>query len=210
MNDTPTGAGASEQPHTPPTAPEPVSAPETAAPAPSSVNASPSILDRLRKQFAEGEQQRTKVFAIAPGRYSDMAARYHPLDWDLRRKLSRRYERTGLLNDEANLTFQATLMADACESILIRPAPGKDYVEAHTLPELASISGGQIIRYDSRLAAILDMHPPEGADAATICRLVFGEAGPFELHMQQLSAWSTLVAPDEDDDDEEEGVDRPT
>src|SRR6185312_13755363 len=65
------------------------------------------VLDRLRAAYAAGGEDRTTVLDIAPGRYDGLAARYRPIDWDLRRRLLRKNERMGAYGTEANANFQA-------------------------------------------------------------------------------------------------------
>lgn len=190
--------------------PNGASAPVSAVLQPSNGSASPSILDRLREAYAAGESERTTIIPIAPGRYQDLAAKYRPFDWDLKRKLQRRAEKTNDYGPEANANFQARLVADACLSIMIRPAPGEDWVEAHTLNPIGKLSGGQVIRYDRHLAEVLGMELIGGETQADVCRLVFGEEGAFEVHHGQLAMWSTQVVGDEEDDEDAEGSDRPT
>jgi hypothetical protein len=174
----------------------------------------PSVLGRLRRAYAAGDAERTTVISIAPGRYHDLAAKYRPLDTDLRRKLQRRAERTGAFSQEANLNFQATLLADACLSIMIRPEPGAEWEEAHKVDAVSAVAAGEVVRFDRRLAAILGMELIGGESQADVARLVFGDEAAFDVHYTQFSTWSTQLAPgegDEDEDDEDgEGSSRPT
>lgn len=192
---------------TPPEAPSAALTPSEDA---AGVDAPPSVLDRLRRAYAAGEEERDTTIPIAPGRYHDLAAKYRPLDTDLRRKLQRKAERTGSFGTEANLNFQAALLADACLSMMIRPEPGDEWEEAHKVPALADIAHGEPVRFDERLAAILGMELIGGETAAQIARLVFGDEAAFDVHYTQFSTWSTQLVPDGEDEDDEEGVDRPT
>jgi hypothetical protein len=172
-----------------------------------------SVLTRLRRAYAAGDSERTTTIAIAPGRYQDLAAKYRPLDTDLRRKLQRRAERTGAFGQEANLEFQATLLADACLSIMIRPEPGAEWEEAHKVAEVAPLTQGEVVRFDRHLAAILGIELVGEETQAQVARLVFGDEAGFDVHYTQFSTWSTQLAPgedDEDEDDEGEGSNRPT
>jgi hypothetical protein len=180
-----------------------------ASEAPVGDDEAPSVLGRLREAYAAGEVDRRTTFLIAPGRYHDLAAQYRPIDWELRRRLMRKAERTGAFTDEANANFQATLCADACISIMVRPEPGQDFVELHTLIERYKTDAP--IRFDERLAAVLGMELIGGESEADICRLVFGEEAAFDVHFAALTQWSTQVAPgDEDEEGEDEGGGRPT
>lgn len=183
----------------------PPTAPKDAAEAPAEGEGDDDVLGRLRRAYAAGEGEREETIAIAPGRYSDLAAKYRPIDWELRRKLQGKAQRTGDTGPEAEATFQAILVANACKSIMMRPKPGAEYVELHTL--IDSYKDGEPIRYDSRLAAVLGMKLIGGETQGDICRLVFGERAVFDIHMTELTAWSTQILPDNAED---EGGDRPT
>lgn len=185
----------------------PADAPTNGVPAPEAGGgdiAPDSILGRLRAAYAAGEGERETTIPIAPGRYNDLAAVYRPIDWELRRRLQRKAQRTGDTGPEAEASFQAILVADACKAIVMRPGPGEEYVPLHTLVKQF---GDTPIRFDSRLASALGMSLIGGESEGDICRLVFGDRGAFEVHMTQLTTWSTQVVPD---DDEDEDGDRPT
>ena len=188
---------------------EALSEPVAAAENGSGLDSPPSVLDRLRRAYAAGESERTTVIPIAPGRYHDLAAKYRPLDTELRRKLQRKADRTGAHGHEANLAFQASLLADACLSIMIRPEPGAEWEEAHTLPGLQPVTQGEVVRFDRHLAAILGMELIGGEAQADVARLVFGEEAAFDVHYSQFSTWSTQLVADEEDE-EDEGAERPT
>jgi hypothetical protein len=192
------------------TPPEAESAALTASNGHSVDEDAPSVLQRIREAYKAGEADRRTTIPIAPGRYHDLAAQYRPIDWELRRRLMRKAERTGASTDEANANFQATLCADACISIMVRPEPGKEFVELHTLVERYKADAP--IRFDTRLAAVLGMDLIGGESEADICRLVFGAEAAFEVHFAALSQWSTQVMPGEDDEEEgeDEGGGRPT
>lgn len=174
------------------------------------VDSPPAVIDRLRRAYAAGESERSTIIPIAPGRYHDLAAKYRPLDTDLRRKLQRRAERTGAFGTEANLSFQSTLLADACLSIMIRPEPGAEWEEAHKVAGADKIAHGEPVCFDERLAQILGMELIGGETPAMIARLVFGDEAAFDVHYTQFSTWSTQLVPDGEDEDDEEGSDRPT
>lgn len=186
-----------------------LSAAETPVEANGTGDPPPAVLDRLRRAYAAGESERSTVIPIAPGRYRDLAAKYRPLDTGLRRKLQRRAERLGEEGSEANLNFQATLLADACLSIMIRPEPGAEWAEAHTVPGADKIAHGEPVRFDKRLAVILGMELIGHETQAEVARLVFGDEAVFDVHYTQFSTWSTQLVGDGDEDDEE-GGERPT
>jgi len=183
---------------------------ETASEASAGVDSPPAVIDRLRRAYAAGESERSTVIPIAPGRYHDLAAKYRPLDTDLRRKLQRRAERTGAFGIEANLNFQSTLLADACLSIMIRSEPGAEWEEAHKVPGVDKIAHGEPVCFDERLALILGMELIGGETPAMIARLVFGDEAAFDVHYTQFSTWSTQLVPDGEDEDDEEGGADPT
>lgn len=177
---------------------------ETDSEAPAAEEGQDNLLGRLRAAYAAGEGERETIIPIAPGRYNDLAAKYRPINWDLRRRLQRKAQRTGDTGPEAEANFQAALVADACKAIVVRPQPGAEYEELHTLVKQF---GDAPIRFDERLAAVLGMELIGGESEGDICRLVFGDRGAFEVHMTQLTTWSTQVV---SDDEEDEGGDRPT
>lgn len=185
--------------------PAPTSAPETPADAVEAPESGDAVIDSLRRAYAAGEGERETTIPIAPGRYDGLAAIYRPLDWELRRRLQRKAQRTGDTGPEAEADFQAVLVADACKAIVMRPGPGKDYVPLHKL--IAKFGGDVPVRFDARLAEVLGMTLIGGESQGDICRLVFGDRGAFDVHMTQLTTWSTQILPD---DDEDEGEGDPT
>lgn len=199
-----------EQPGEAPTPHAPAEAPAEETATVAATNGSMSVRDRLRKAHADALGDRTKVFPIAPGVYDGLAAKLRPINYDLRRKLTRRAERTGASGEEANLNFQAALLADACVEILMRPEPGADFKPL--VDQVDEFRGGEPIVFDTRLADILGIEPPQGASAATIARLVFIDPVVFDAFYTQFSLWSTQVVPDdEDEEDDGDGAeDRPT
>jgi hypothetical protein len=191
-----------------PAAPDAPSDAETDSEAPAGGDGPENVLGRLRAGYAAGQGERRKTIEIAPARYDGLAAEFKPINWELRRKLIRRANRQGESGYEADLRINAACMADACVSMLFRPAPGADYVQLHTLVE--KYRGGEAIRFDSRLADILGMELIGGESEADICRLVFGDSGIFEAHYVMLNGWSLDAFDISDDEDEDEGGDRPT
>ena len=192
------------------TPPDAASDADTASENGSGVGSPPSVEGRLRAAYKAGQGDRRKTLQIAPGRYQDLAASFRPVDWGLRRKLIRKAERRGESGPEVDLRINSTLMADACVSMLFRPAPGEDYAELHTLIE--RFKGGEPIRFDSRLAEVLGMDLVGSESEADICRLTFGGDGAvFESHYLILNGWSIQAFEDDEEEaEEEEGGDRPT
>lgn len=191
--------------------PEAPSEPETAPEGEPGTDAPPSVEDRLRRAYKSGQGERRKTIAIAPGLFQDLAARFQPVDWDLRRTLIRQAERKGESGPETDLRINSTLMANACISMMFRPHEGAEYAELHTLIE--RFKGGTPIRFDSRLAEVLGMELIGGESEADICRLVFGGDGAvFESHYIILNGWSIRAFDDDEEgeDGEDEGGGRPT
>lgn len=168
-----------------------------------------NVLGRLRAGYKAGQGERRKTIEIAPGRYHDLAAEFKPVDWDLRRKLIRTAGRKGEAGHEADLRINSVLMADACISMMFRPAPGQDYAQLHT--QVDRFKAGEPIRFDSRLAEVLGMELIGGEAEGDICRLVFGDPGVFEAHYMILNGWSLQAFDDDPEDEEDEGGgERPT
>lgn len=192
------------------TPPEAQSGQQNGSEAPAGGESPNSVLGRLRAGYVAGQGERRKTIEIAPARYHDLAAEFQPVNWDLRRKLIRAAERRGEAGHEADLRINSQLMADACVSMLFRPAPGRDYEQLHTL--LDKYRSGEPIRFDSRLAEVLGMELIGGESEGDICRLVFGDSGVFEAHYMILNTWSLQAGfeDDDEDDEEDEGGGRPT
>lgn len=184
------------------------SATETPAEAPAGGSGPASVEDRLRAGYKAGQGERRKTIEIAPGRYHDLAGLFKPVDWDLRRRLIRQANRKGEAGHEADLRINSVLMADACVSMMFRPAPGQDYAELHTLVD--RFKGGEAVRFDERLAQVLGIELIGGESEGDICRLVFGDPGVFEAHYMILNGWSLQAFDDDEEDEEDEGGGRPT
>lgn len=187
------------------TAPEPTAPAEAPEEEPANGNAAPSVRDRLRAAYREAVGGRREIMPIVPGVYEGLAAEYQPIDDDLRRKLQRRAARLNDTSEEASRNFRATLLADSCVQILMRPEPGAEY---RPLCELA-FGDRDPVRYDRRLAEVLGIDLPAEATQAQVARLAFVEDGLFEAHYQLFAAWSTGDIPGDEDEDDGGGV-RPT
>lgn len=171
-----------------------------------------SVEERLRAGYKAGQGERRKTIEIAPGRYHDLAAEFRPVDWDLRRKLIREADKRGEKGHEADLRINAQLMADACVTMMFRPAPGEKYAPLHTLVE--RFKGGGPVRFDERFAQLLGIELIGGESEGDICRLAFAEedggSGVFEAHYMVLNGWSLQAFGDEEEDEDEGGGERPT
>jgi hypothetical protein len=186
------------------------SGPQTGSEATEGVEEPPNVMERLRKDYKSGQGDRRKVIEIAPAQYRDFAAEFRPIDYDLRRKLTRQANRRGETGAEADMKINAALMADACVSIVYRIKPGADWTPLHTCIE--KYRGGAPIRFDTKLADVLGIELVGGESEGDICRLVFGDPQVFEPHFIALNGWSTKTWDVEgaEDDEDEEGGDRPT
>jgi hypothetical protein len=189
-------------------APEQPSAAEATSNGAGEDDAATDVEARLRAGYAAGQGERRKTIEIAPARYRDFAAEFKPIDWDLRRRLIRIAGRRGESGVETDRKINSQLMADACMSMMFRPAPGEDYVQLHTTIE--RFKGGEPVRFDSRLAEILGIELIGGESEGDICRLVFGDPGIFEAHYMALNGWSLDAFDADGEEEEDEGGDRPT
>lgn len=167
----------------------------------------PTILDRLRRQYAEADDERRLTLPVLPGRFDGaLQARYQPVDWDEVRKRARRYARRGGSGRETELNYAASVIAQACEMILIRPAEGAEHVPVHEyVPEFR---GAGPVGFDPRLCSMLGIIDPP-PNAPSIVRLVFKNEGALIEHYQDVESFLTEQTPGDEEDDEE-GGDRPT
>jgi hypothetical protein len=158
----------------------------------------PSVLDALRKQYAEADGERRTTLMIVPGRFdARLAARYRPVPWDDQRRKIRQAAKQGD-SAEAELNYGAELIAEACEEILIRTADGRPLLPMHT--EVAQFKGGEPVRYDQRLCTALGIDG-EDLDAKAIVRLVFKNPQALNQHYAELDAFQReAVTGDEEDD----------
>jgi hypothetical protein len=161
------------------------------------------VIETLREQYAKASEDRRETIPITPGRFNSLlGARYRPVDYGERRKRLRRLGRGGI-TDESELQYQAAIIAEACESIMLRPEPGADYVEAHTL--VSGWKDGPPVRYDARLCELLKIELHGGERGPTIARLVFKNPSALEDHFVNLDAWMKEAMASEGDEE-----DRPT
>jgi hypothetical protein len=163
------------------------------------------VLDRLREQYATATEDRRLELTIVPGRFDgNLAALYGPVDWKRIRRKVKRAAKAGF-TEEAELDYAASLIVEACETILVRPEGGGDFVPLHS--QVEAWRGGEPVRYDTRLCQALGI---EGVTNPTaICRLVFKNPSALNDHFVGLDQWIKEAAPDEDGEDDE-GSDRPT
>ena len=170
------------------------------------------VIDTLREQYAKAGEDRRETIPITPGRFNNMiAARYKPIPYSERRRRVRRLMRGGGADsEEGELQYGSAIVADACECIMLRPAPGEPYRPAHeqtAVRKALGIDGTQPIRYDSNLAKLVGVELHGGEDAGAIVRLVFLNAASLDDHFAWLDAWLKEARAGDEDEDEDE---RPT
>ena len=168
-----------------------------------------SVFEQLGRDFERATEDRREVFPILPGRFhGNLAMRARPVDASARKKKVRRMMKRGGITEEAEAQYAATLIAEACESILVRLKDGEDYVEAHTVSESL---GTDPVRFDQRLGSVV---PPLGKiltgneQPATIVRLLFKNMEALDGFYVELDQWLKEATPGDEED--EEGAERPT
>lgn len=188
-----------------------LTAEETRDPDESVISEPPSVFDELASLQADAKRDEHKTMQLLPGRFKgNLSVRYGRLDPKKRKKKVRKMGKRGI-TDEAELQYMAEVICESAEAVLIRMADTDNFIEAQKVPE--SGLGEEPVRYDDRLAKILKVDVPNGASAATICRLVFKNPEALEQHYIELDQWLKEAAPNEDDEDDEEGeeaTERPT
>lgn len=177
--------------------------PTQADPIPNGNGHAPSVLDALRRQYADADQERRTTLLIVPGRFQgNLAARYKAVPWSEQRRKIRQAAKAGE-SEEAELNYGAGVIVDACEEILVRPEPGKPLVPMHLAVD--DFKGGEPVRYDPRLAKALGIDPA-GLDPVGVCRMVFANPAALNQHFAEVDAFLREAVGGEDEDDEE----RPT
>lgn len=183
-------------PDPPPKAPE---EPQDAPEAVSNGHAPPSVLDALREQYAAADGDRTTTLLIVPGRFnSSLAAKYRPIPWTEQRRKVRNFSKQGE-NEESELNYGAAIIAEACQEILVCPAPGAPLEPMHKVVD--ELKGPEPIRYDSRLARAIGI-PAEGLDSKAIVRAVFLNEAALNAHFAELEAFQREATSGDEDDEE--------
>lgn len=164
------------------------------------------VLERLRGAYADYDAEaRRKTFEIVPGRYGgDLAFRAYPIDFEALQKKTMRAQRKGA-NPQAEMNFCASVIAEACETVLVRNSEG-DMVPLSE--EVNEFDSADPVRFDSRLAQVLGIPDGHGGSEVAICRLVFRNKQALTSTFRELLAWLGEETPD--DEDEEDGAERPT
>jgi hypothetical protein len=170
-----------------------------------------SVFEELGEEYEQSTEDRREVFPILPGRFKGkLAVRVRPVDSSKRKKKVRRMVKRGGITDEAEAQYAATLIAEACETILVRFKDGEDYQEPH---RVSAELGDEPVRFDQRLGVIVPSlgktlqgnEPP-----ATIVRLLFKNLDALDAFYTELDLWLKEALPSEGDDDEEGDEERPT
>lgn len=205
MNATPQGDVGTSPHETPAEATSPSQTPEEA---PGNGLAPPSVLSRLRGAYARAQESkgdRRKTILIVPGRYEGLlGVRFRPIPWDEQRKRVMKAQRQGggAGNAEVELDYAAGVIAEACETIMLR-----DEASGELLPATEAVrefAGQDPVRFDSRLLSVLGIDVPS-ADrlrGKSIVRLVYDNPAALNSDFGALQAWlSEEQAGDEDDEE---------
>lgn len=162
------------------------------------------VIDRLRRQYATYDaDSRRKTFDIVPGRYEgNLAFRAAPIDFEELQKKTVRAQRKGA-NPQAEMNFCAGVIAEACETILVRNEEGDMVPLAEEVKEFDSTDP---VRFDTRLAQALGLPDGHSGSEVAICRLVFRNKQALTATFRELLAWLGEETPDDEDEDAE----RPT
>jgi hypothetical protein len=177
----------------------------------SAITEPPSVFEELGKAYDGATEDRRETFPILPGRFKgNLAMRARPVDSAKRKKKVRRMMKRGGITDEAEAQYAASLIADACDSILVRLNEGEDYKDAHTISEEL---GTDPVRFDQRLGKVI---PPLGRiltgneQPATIVRLLFKNMEALDGFYVELDQWLKEASPTESDEDDGEADTRPS
>jgi hypothetical protein len=169
--------------------------------------APPPVFERLQKAYEEAGVDRRTTLPIVPGRFGgNLAARYRPVDWERIRRKIKRAARGGM-TEEDELNYGASVIAEACETILIRLEDGAALVPLHRA--YSKWRDSDPVRFDERLCEAIGINYNPGLNAAAVCRLVFKNPQALNDHFAELDAWlkEAVAGDDEDEDGTEE---RPT
>jgi hypothetical protein len=173
----------------------------------------PSVFEELGRNFAEVTEDRREIFPILPGRFhGNLSMRARPVDPTKRKKKVRRIAKTGI-TDEAEARYAAEIIAEACDTILVRLKDGEDPIPAHEIPN--SGLGDEPVRFDQRLGKVVPSLGEilTGSESpAAIVRLLFkGNLDALDGFYVELDQWLKEASPTEaDDEDGDESAERPT
>lgn len=173
--------------------------PEPAEHEPIGVSRAPdSAFEILARQYAEADGERVKTMLLLPGRWKGgLAVRFHPIPFDESRRQARRMVKGGETT-ESELNFVASIIAEACTEILMRPKPGED------LESMGELMGrGEPVRFDATLCEALGI--PVDASKLTskaIVRLVFKNPEGMTAFYAELASWLREESAEDEDDAE--------
>lgn len=165
----------------------------------------PSVFEDLGRAYARSTEDRRETFPILPGRFNgNLAMRARPIDPQKRKKKVRRIAKTGI-TDEAEARYAAEIIAEACETILVRLNDGTDPIPAHEVPQ--SGLGEEPVRFEQRLGKVV---PSLGEilngdeSPAAIVRLLFKNLDALDGFYVELDQWLKEASPTEEDEEGEE------
>jgi hypothetical protein len=190
------GGRAPAAPASPPAQPKPESGQE-GAPGNGSAPVAPSVLDKLREKRNEIAEGRTVELAI-PGYGDTLVARYRAIPYREVTKARKKNAKRSGSDPDAELRFGTSMLARACDAMLVRPDEDGGLVELQTtVPEF----GDEPVRYDKRLAEAVGMDPAMANSASAVIRFVFGADDSTWALMRHAEAYEEWLASNETDAD---------
>jgi hypothetical protein len=152
-----------------------------------------SVIDRLREQRKKIGEQRSLDLDI-PGYDGVLVARYNRLEWDDLKKIGKKADDSR--HPRKELMSHCDVLIKACEQIMIRKDGLLEPI-TNAYPEV----GEEPVRYDARLAVILDIELKERQGARTVVIAAFGgNEVAVTAQQTELVEWvqSSNTADDED------------
>lgn len=184
--------------------------PSDVEPGTTAVSEPPSVFEDLGRAYERSTADRREVFPILPGRFKgNLAMRAMPVDSAIRKKKVRRIAKSGI-TDETEARYAAEIIADACETILVRMADGEDYVPANEVPD--SGLGAEPVRFDQRLGQVVPTLGKilNGSESpAAVVRLLFKNIDALDSFYVEIDQWLKEASPTEEGEEEGE-VERPS
>lgn len=163
----------------------------------------PTVFEDLGRAYEQATEDRRETFPILAGRFKGRLAMIaRPVDAAKRKKKVRRLAKRGI-TDESEAQYAATVIAEACECIVVRVKDGEEYVPAHTLSDEL---GADPVRFDQRLGLVV---PPLGKlltgneQPATIVRLLFRNMDALDAFYTELDLWLKEAIVGEDDEEDQ-------
>lgn len=187
--------------------------------------APPTVFGHLKARQQANRADRRTALAILPGRFDgNLRIRLMPLDPEKRKRKLRALLKAngGRLPAEADLDYQAWVIAAATETMLIRPEPGFDFEAmqgGHEKDGEGFAPVGQTyapwvdddpVRWDGRLCDVLGVEKVTVENSGHNLRLVFSNPSAMTELYGLVDAWLKESADfeaveDEDEDDDEDG-----